>query len=232
MTSKNLSQRVEIKIRQLIAEGHLKIGDKLPPERELAEAMNVSRHTLREAIKSLERTGLLKSRPGSGTFIFGDVLESKSHPATIFNDNPRATEIFQFRWALEPAIVVSAVSNATSSGLKKVRENLDIQEKALEAGDTEMWAQADLDYHLLLSRLTGNSLFITVMENLAHCIAICVDASHLNPARMRLYYEGHLGVYKAILERDLKRAVFHIEEHLKLLPWQENLKTSTVLQDI
>ncbi len=232
MTANSLSQRVEIKIKQLIAEGHLKIGDKLPPERELAEAMNVSRHTLREAIKSLERTGLLKSRPGSGTFIFNEIEDSKNESGTIFGGNPRATEIFQFRWALEPAIVVSAVGNATSADLRRVRENLDIQEKALAQGDTEMWAQADLDYHLLLSRLTGNSLFIKVMENLSHCIAICVDSSHLNPARMKLYYDGHLGVYKALMERDPKKAVFHIEEHLKLLPWQENLKTSTVLQNI
>ena len=231
MTSNSLSKRVEIKIKQLISEGHLKIGDKLPPERELADAMNVSRHTLREAIKSLERVGLLKSRPGSGTFIFNDLedLNGQGGPSTIFDDNPRATEIFQFRWALEPAIVVSAVGNATSAGLKRVRDNLDLQEEALARGDTEVWARADLDYHLLLSRLTGNSLFVKVMENLAPCIAICVDSSHLNPARMKLYYEGHLGVYLAIMERDPKKAVFHMEEHLKLLPWQENLKTSTVL---
>ncbi|UQZ89160.1 hypothetical protein C4J81_08095 [Deltaproteobacteria bacterium Smac51] len=233
MNNRRLSTRVEIKIKQLIAEGHLKIGDKLPPERELAEAMNVSRHTLREAIKSLETSGLLKSRPGSGTFIFSDLDEAGGHNGhtTIFNDNPRMTEIYQFRWALEPAIAVSAVSNATPAGLKLVRENLDLQEEALAKGDTEMWAQADLDYHLLLSRLTGNSLFIKVMENLSHCIAICVDTSHLNPARMKLYYEGHLGVYNAIVDRDPKKAVFHMEEHLKLLPWQENLKVSTVVHD-
>ena len=231
MDDKRLSKRVEIKIKQLIAEGHLKIGDKLPPERELAEAMNVSRHTLREAIKALENAGLLKCRPGSGTFIFSD-LDAVKESATIFDGNPRLTEIFQFRWALEPAIAVSAVSNASPAGLKKVRGNLDLQERALTRGDTEVWAQADLDYHLLLSRLTGNSLFVKVMENLSHCIAICVDTSHLNPARMKLYYDGHLGVYKAIVERDPKRAVFHMEEHLKLLPWQENLKVSTVVQDV
>lgn len=233
MGANNLSTRVEIKIKQLIAEGHLKIGDKLPPERELADAMNVSRHTLREAIKSLERAGLLKSRPGSGTFIFNDLADigQKSSASSTIFDNPRATEIFQFRWALEPAIAVSAVGNATTVGLKKLRENLDIQEKALAANDTALWAKADLDFHLLLSQLSGNSLFIKVMENLSHCIAICVDSSHLNPARMRIYYEGHLGVYQAIGERDPKKAVFHMEEHLKLLPWQENLKISTVVRE-
>lgn len=229
MSGSRLSSRVEIKIKQLIAEGHLKIGDRLPPERELAEAMNVSRHTLREAIKALERVGLLKSRPGSGTFIFGGVAEvGQPHGVSaLFTDSVRMTDIFQFRWALEPAIVAAAVSNANQSGLKLVRGNLDVQAKALDSGDTEAWAKADLEFHLLLSRLTGNSLFMSVMENLSHCIAICVDNSHLNPARMKIYYEGHLGVYQAIVNRDAKRAIFHMEEHLKLLPWQENLRVST-----
>ena len=231
MPGSRLSKRVEIKIKQLIAEGHLKIGDKLPPERELAEAMNVSRHTLREAIKSLESTGLLKSRPGSGTFIFSDLsgLEPLKGNGSIFTETPRMTEIFQFRWALEPAIAVAAVSNANQSGLKSVKDNLDLQAAALDDGDTDLWARSDLEYHLLLSRLTGNSLFITTMENLSHCIAICVDNSHLNPARMKLYYDGHLGVYEAIVSRDAKRAVFHMEEHLKLLPWQENLRVSSTV---
>lgn len=230
MPSSSLSKRVEIKIKQLIAEGHLKIGDRLPPERELAEAMNVSRHTLREAIKSLEATGLLKSRPGSGTFIFGDHKDDPPINGTIFA-TPKMTEIFQFRWAIEPAIAVAAVSNATQNGLRLVRENLDLQEKALKDNDTETWAKADLDYHLLLARLSGNSLFMTVMENLSHCVAICVDNSHLNPARMKVFYVGHLGVYEAIRNQDAKKSVYHMEEHLKLLPWQENLRVSTVVHN-
>ena len=232
MPDSRLSKRVEVKIKQLIAEGHLKIGDRLPPERELAEAMNVSRHTLREAIKSMEINGLLKIRPGSGTFIFSDhdLPDQPKGPPSIFTESPRMTEIFQFRWALEPAIVVAAVTNANQSGLKKVKENLDNQVKAMEEGNIPLWAQSDLEYHLLLSRLSGNSLFMSVMENLSHCIAICGDNSHLNPARIKLYYEGHLGVYEAIVSRDAKRAVFHMEEHLKLLPWQENLRVSTVVQ--
>lgn len=232
MNGTSLSQRVEIKIKQLLSEGHLKIGDKLPPERELADAMNVSRHTLREAIKSLEREGLLKSRPGSGTFIFGELKDNgRGKNSGMFDGDPKATEIFQFRWAIEPAIVVAAAASATGAGLRVVRENLDAQEEALSRGDTVAWAKADVEFHLLLSRLTGNSLFIAVMENLSPSIAVCVDESHLNPARMNRYYDGHLGVYKAILARDPKGAVFHIEEHLKLLPWQENLKNSTLVHE-
>lgn len=233
-SARPLAKKVEDKVKALIAEGHLKIGDKLPSERDLAETMNVSRHTLREALKSLESAGLLKSSPGSGTFIFGSLAEAGGAPAgqaTIFDSNPRLTDIFQLRWALEPAIAALAVSNARPAGLKKVKANLDLQKAALEGHDTETWSRADLDFHLLLSQLTDNPLFIKVMENLSNCIAICVDISHLNPARMKLYYEGHSGVYRAIVERDAKRAVFCMEEHLKLLPWQENLRVSTVVHD-
>lgn len=231
MTMQRLSKRVEIKIKQLIDEGHLKIGDRLPPERELAEAMNVSRHTLREAIKSLEMTGLLKSRPGSGTFIFNNEAEFEEGLRPILAAMPKMTEIFQFRWALEPAIVVAAVSNATTDDLKLVKENLERQREALELNDTALWAAADLDFHLLLPRLSGNSLFISVMDSIAHYISICVDTAHLNPARMKLYYDGHKGVYLGIAKRDTKRAVLFMEEHLQLLPWQENLRVSSAIHD-
>jgi len=231
MVNPPLSKRVELKIIRLISEGHLKIGDRLPPERELAEAMNVSRHTLRQAIKALENNGLLSCKPGSGTFITENRIEEGTvQPApTIFAEIPKMTDIFQFRWALEPAIAATCVSNANLADLKHVKKNLDLQAKAMEGGDTETWAQADLDYHLLLARASGNSLFSSVMENLSHCVAVCVDHSHLNPARMKLYYQGHLSVYEAILDRNAVQAAFHMQEHLRLLPWQENLRVSTVV---
>ena len=230
MVSLPLSKRVELKIIQLIAEGHLKIGDRLPPERELAEAMNVSRNTLRQAIKTLEHEGVLSSRPGSGTFITGNSVEEPQAQSAsgLFSELPKMTDIFQFRWALEPAIAATCVSNANLADLKLVKKNLDLQAKAMDRGDTETWAQADLDYHLLLARISGNALFSTVMENLSHCVAICVDHSHLNPARMKLYYEGHLKIYEAVLDRNAAQAAFHMQEHLRLLPWQENLRVSTI----
>jgi DNA-binding FadR family transcriptional regulator len=77
--------------------------------------------------------------------------------------------------------------------------------------------------------LSGNAIFIGVMNQLASCLAICVDEAHLNPARMRLYHDGHGAIYESIRDHDAKRAVFHIEDHLKHLPWQENLRVSSIV---
>lgn len=230
MVNLPLSKRVELKIIRLISEGHLKVGDRLPPERELAEAMNVSRHTLRQAIKALENSGILSSKPGSGTFITENRIDDgNGQPEqAMFAEMPKMTDIFQFRWALEPAIAATCVSNANMADLRLIKKNLDLQGRVIEQGDMEAWAQADLDYHLLLARASGNSLFASVMENLSHCIAICVDHSHLNPARVNLYYQGHLSVYEAVLDRNPAQAAFHMQEHLRLLPWQENLRVSSV----
>ena len=106
MPDSRLSKRVEVKIKQLIAEGHLKIGDRLPPERELAEAMNVSRHTLREAIKTMEINGLLKIRPGSGTFIFRDhdLPTQPKGPPSIFSDYTQMPGTFPVLRALDAAL--------------------------------------------------------------------------------------------------------------------------------
>lgn len=233
---KPLSKRVEVKIKALIAEGCLKIGERLPSERDLASAMNVSRPTVREAIRSMESAGLLKSSPGSGTFVIATLEEVAAGLAerpkpSIFDDNQRITDIIQLRWTLEPSIAAMAANNATKAGLKELQDNLKAQKEAVDTPTGETWARADLDFHLLLARLTGNPLYLRVMENLSNCIAICVDASHFNPARMKVYYDAHMAIYRAIADHDVKKAIFSMEEHLKMLPWQENLRVSTVIYD-
>jgi Transcriptional regulators len=233
MTKRSLSQKVEKKIIRLLSEGHLKVGDRLPPERELAEAMNVSRHTLRAAVKALELKGILIIRPGSGIFVFGDhemVMANNGNGAGMLSEIPSMTDIFQFRWAIEPAIVAYATNNATSSGLKEVKDNLELQLQAIADDDHDLWARTDVEFHLLLPQLSGNAIFINMMNQLTHCLAICVDASHLNPARMKMYYDGHLGIYESIRTHNAKKALFYIEDHLKHLPWQENLRVSSVVQ--
>ncbi|MDR0354537.1 MAG: FadR family transcriptional regulator [Deltaproteobacteria bacterium] len=217
-------KKVMAKILSQIDEGRLKPGDRIPSERELSQAMDVSRHTLREAIKCLESYGTLESRLGSGTYI-------KVRPQLVASWNsgsqkgPRMTDIFQFRMAIEPNIAFLAATTATKAGLVRVENNLKLQRQAEEDCDIERWAAADREFHLLLAELTGNPLFIKSMRRLSRTIADHVDNSHLSHSRIGSYHDNHVSIYRAILQQDSKKAFFHMEEHLRLLPWVENLET-------
>ena len=104
-------QRLSEKIQDAIEKGGLKVGDKLPPERALAETFGVSRNSVREAIRTLSEQGILKSRHGDGTYICGSDLA----PLTAALLNAVDTEgksfdhIMEFRLVIEPSIARNAV---------------------------------------------------------------------------------------------------------------------------
>ena len=115
---RRLYQEIVTQIKNLIDNGGLQAGDQLPPERKLAEAFNVSRHSVREAIRSLEREQVLQSRPGSGTFVMvGSSQAIVDYLAlAVLKEKDRLAEIFQFREMLEPQISALAAENATPGG--------------------------------------------------------------------------------------------------------------------
>ena len=81
--NKNTSQLIVDQIKNMILSGKLKIGDKLPPERELAELYKVSRTSVREALKALEAIGVLEIRQGGGIYIVNDILLKMSDNASL-----------------------------------------------------------------------------------------------------------------------------------------------------
>ena len=131
-----LHEQIVNQVQALIEKGRLKHGDQLPPERELASIFKVSRHTVREAIRILEQKKILRSRPGSGTFIIfedeSSVVEFMAR--AIFREKNTLSEIFQFRELLEPQIVGLAARNATQKNISVLEDILEKQK--LELGNT------------------------------------------------------------------------------------------------
>lgn len=126
---RRLYQDVVGQIHDLIRDGTLKPGDRLPPERELAEQFEVSRSSIREAMRALELQGLVASRPGSGTFVSTDSLESLV--AIIASSLGGAREYldytFEVRRLLEPQIAALAAERATEADINRIAEALEHQ---------------------------------------------------------------------------------------------------------
>src|SRR5215472_3422191 len=93
-------------IRELIADGRIKPGDRLPPERELAELFKASRNSVRDAIRVLEQMGLTESRQGDGTYVRSVSAEDLAEPLAliVLQSRTQMRELLEVRRVLEPAL--------------------------------------------------------------------------------------------------------------------------------
>jgi DNA-binding FadR family transcriptional regulator len=108
-------EEIVVKVKHMIEKGRLHSGDQLPSERELAEVFNVSRSSVREALRSLETQGYLESRQGDGTYIARQPVESLVNPlaTVIFSEKDGQMELFEMRRLIEPQLAYLAAERAT-----------------------------------------------------------------------------------------------------------------------
>ncbi len=217
VTKTKLHEQIVIQIQALIDKGRLKHGDQLPPERELATIFKVSRHSVREAIRTLEQKKILKSRPGSGTYI---ILEGESSVVeflarAINQEKHTLSEIFQFRELLEPQIAGLAAQNATEADLSSLQEILHSQQKELDNNATSK--DLDQDFHRALAKATGNAVLLQVVELLDHIFLKSRHAYWQRPQRNRLSLKGHQEIFKAVKNEDSKTARELMTGHLNAI---------------
>ncbi|MEA2250206.1 MAG: GntR family transcriptional regulator, transcriptional repressor for pyruvate dehydrogenase complex [Solirubrobacteraceae bacterium] len=146
-------------LEQMIQEGALGDDHRLPPERELAQRLGVSRTSLREALHELELKGLIDRRPGRGTVVVagrGDSLLGHMETA-----ERGLREVMDLRGAIEPPIAARAAQRATADDLDVLRELL---ERMRAATTVARAAQLDIEFHDAIARATHNPLLIKLMR--------------------------------------------------------------------
>ena len=155
---KRLSDQVSAQIQVRIASGELRSGDKLPPERELAESFGVSRGAVREALRNLERTGLIALQAGAhgGAFIgqgdpglIGDSFRNLYQLGSVSLD-----ELTEARLWLASTVVRIACARATDADLAALTANVDEAERLLKARRYDDKIDIHIEFHNLLARAT------------------------------------------------------------------------------
>src|SRR5215471_9293408 len=136
--STRIYEEIVKQVKVLITEGKLKSGDRLPPERELAEKFMVSRTSVREALRSLESRGLIEIRAGEGAFVRDISLEALIEPLAlvILPHREGVGELFEARRLLEPAIAALAARRATPDEIGEMERILEDQSKEVLQGRT------------------------------------------------------------------------------------------------
>jgi GntR family transcriptional repressor for pyruvate dehydrogenase complex len=217
VTKTKFHEQIVDQVQALIEKGRLKHGDQLPPERELAGIFKVSRHSVREAIRVLEQKKVLKSRPGSGTFIIleneSSVVESLAN--AILREKNTLAEIFQFRELLEPQIAGLAARNASKKDIMVLENLLEQQQK--ELGNTLVSKKLDEKFHLALAQATGNSVLMQVEALFGHILLKSRHENFQSPHRNKLSVKGHKKILKAIKDGDSKAANQLMAGHLQAI---------------
>lgn len=156
-------------IRDLIAIGQLKKGDKLPSERNLAQLFKASRPVIREALSVLEALGILECKQGQGDFIKVDTSECSLNSEIISKllreHNP--CEIFQARSELEPSLASLAAKNASEDDILKLEKQLEIlnslgRESEKDPTKVDEFMEQDRKFHLQIARSAHNSVLFDV----------------------------------------------------------------------
>jgi GntR family transcriptional regulator, transcriptional repressor for pyruvate dehydrogenase complex len=198
--------------------GNLKQGERLPSERELACQFNVSRTTIREALRTLELNGLIDIRQGGGSYIKVSGIQSSKEDiiTAVKAENPLVYEMLELRRALEVESSFLAAKRATSADLEKLR--IALNHMALSKQDPELGLKADLDFHIGIAEATHNSIFIKLIHTLKGHMEDTIRATQnhrfKDPARYEDTMAEHKEIYLAIASGDGDRAKELMEGHI------------------
>lgn len=205
------------KILDRIRTGEIKPGDKLPPERQMAEDLGVSRATVREAIRAMEVTGLVVSRQGEGTFINRDYSLVMSQPMTVMYwlGGASVFDLHHFRQALE---IESASLAAVNINTKQYHHLDNIVSEMAVSESFEEGAELDRSFHNAIAEASGN---ILLQNALASADALISDIRTNTRAAIIQEERGngvlafqHRQILNAIADEDSLLAAKRMYEHM------------------
>lgn len=212
--STRIYEEIVRQVKQLIAEGRLKTGDRLPPERELAEKFVVSRTSVREALRALESLGLIEIRPGEGTFVRQVSVDALVGPLALMMTSQREAigELFEARRVLEPAIAALAASRATPDEVQEMERILESQAREVTAGRTGL--AEDAAFHTAVGVAAHNHAITRIVHAIMDLLTQSREESLNTPGRPTRSHQDHRRILQAIAKRNPSAARQAMLDHL------------------
>jgi GntR family transcriptional repressor for pyruvate dehydrogenase complex len=197
---------VALRIKSLLQSGDLRSGDRLPPEPELAKMLRVSRSSLREALKGLMFLGLLKARPGDGTYIQSSLSRvlNQHFQWMILLQEVQHLEVYELRKIIEPEAAALAARRATSSDLDRIASAVEAMKTDL--ADRDLFHVHDIEFHEAFMSASGNVALQTTMRMLYHATSEARRRALPLIDNMDTHWKRHDRVYRAIRDRNAAQA--------------------------
>jgi len=219
---KKLSEEIVSQIKDLIGQGTLKPGERIPSERELAAFLCVSRPSVREAIMVLEAMGFLESRQGGGTFVRSLTEVSMADPlaSMVERRDPRMLHaLTEVRMGLETWSAYLAARRAEDSEINRLHELYEVMAEQAATGGWD--PEIDAEFHLTITAATHNTIQIHVLNTIQTLfqttIMVALGEFYSKEGYVELLLNHHHDIYRAIADHDPERARQKMMEHLSLV---------------
>jgi len=214
---KSISEEVITEIKSLIDSGHIALGSKLPPEREFAKMLNVSRSSLREALKVLNLLGILENRPGAGTFLSNSPLTWPTETFSLLFTLKKSAliDIFESRKIIEGGLAALAAQRRTDEDLEVMKKAL--KNMRLHLNNQATYTMHELKFHEAIIKASRNLTLQDLMEKLYILLKETREKVFQYSAienYRELDYKQHEAIYKAIKARNENLATKTIVDHL------------------
>ncbi len=172
LATRKLSDQIVAQLETLLLEGSFRPGDRLPPERQLAEQLGVSRPSLREAIQKLAARGLLVARQGGGTYVTERLDAGFTEPwQEMLARHPELQgDVLEFRRMLEGTVARLAAERATEADRERIGELYGQMQQAHAENQRERASQTDVAFHLALADAAHNALFTHLTGSLLNML--------------------------------------------------------------
>jgi GntR family transcriptional repressor for pyruvate dehydrogenase complex len=200
----------------MVVAGEIAPGDRLPPERKLAEKFGVSRGHLRRAFQALAERGVIESRQGDGTYLLSDVERSPSVDGileAIRHQSDMLHEIIEFRQMVEPQIAALAAKRIRRKSLDRLKIVVCDQQRALIGG--RQVDGLDALFHRILAESTENRVISQVMTTIEMILNQSRSGWLQSSDRRHASIEGHLRIIDALEAGDSEAASQAMQEHIR-----------------
>lgn len=215
-TSRTFEAAIE-NLLEGIERARLRTDDRLPTEEQLATQLGISKPTLRQALRVLERSGLLRVRPGKGGGIFMDaeVVPVDAITSNIAFEAEDAVDVLLGRRVLEGATTIIAALHATEEDIAGIQRTIDLMKRNL--GDRPRVMGANAMYHRAVVRASHNRTLESAMRKLESELAPIRDTYVGGKEEDEKAVEIHQRQLDAMRERDLRRLAVVLDEHYRML---------------
>lgn len=219
-------------IEQLIVDGQLAPGEKLPSERDLATKLSVSRPSVREALLKTEARGLIEVTRGGGFAVRDVTAPTIAEPlAHLLNRHPKAAnDLLEMRHGLEAMAASLAAQRASATDLKKLKQALDAMAAPRAARDSTAGADADARFHLAVAEASHNVALVHVTRGIFNLMRASIQERHDlfygDETNRRRLHEQHRAIYAAIAARDAEAARRCAHAHLDFVQATLNISVA------
>ncbi len=204
-------------IKELVKEGKVEFGGRLPSERELMATLGMSRNSIREALRTLENMGLIESRQGQGNFLVNHMGKSLSSVFSmlLFTRESDYIEISQLRRFIEIGAFLLAARNASEQDKEILRDILE----QIDAASGQERVALDKQFHDELIRISGNHLLSILNEALSGMFETVIYDLALNiaPQDWDKLNDCHKRAYQCLLDSDVQGGMKSIRDHYNII---------------